>query len=94
MDFQETFEVTATDHFKIVIIMYVYLICYKTCISILPCTCITRTITNNDDDTTEIMQPAVNGNSGIVIMESSDSIDPPLSQSEVSSGQSGNGWVL
>ena len=56
------------------------------------CTCNTRTITNNDDNTAQIILP-VDGTRGVV-MESSDSIDPPLSQPEVSSGQSRNGWVL
>ena len=51
----------------------------------------TTRITNNDDDTAQIIQP-VDGNSGVV-MGSSDSIDPPLSRPEVSSGQSRNGWV-
>jgi hypothetical protein len=44
------------------------------------CTSSTRTTTtNNDDDTGKTIQP-IDGNSGVVKLESIDSIDPPLSQ--------------
>ena len=53
-------------------------------------TCI---ITNNDDDTAQLILPLDGTNSGVVKLESINSMDPPLSQPEVSSGQSRNGWV-
>ena len=44
------------------------------------CTSSTRTTTtNNDDDTAKTIQ-SIDGNSGVVKLESIDSIDPPLSQ--------------
>ena len=57
------------------------------------CTSSTRTTTtNNDDDTGKTIQ-SIDGNSGVVKLESIDFIDPPLSQPEASCSQSRNGWV-